>query len=240
MRVGVDVLDVRVDVCLPDDVDATLRDEIVRAWHHCLADSTEPAAREVHWRGADIKTGMHLLSQDITLAAIDARGGDALMLHAAAIADAASGAALAVVGRSGAGKTTWVQAHGKGRRYLSDETVLITSDLRIMGLPKPLSLGHRGIKAQRAPADFGLLEAQGTERLAALWLLERSGTSRARLEPVDLLDALPLLAEQASYLSAMQRPLHRMAEIVTSCGGVKRAEYRDAEDLADDVAGVFT
>jgi hypothetical protein len=236
MRVPVDVLDVRIDIRLPHDADPALRDEIERAWHHCLADSTEPAPREVHWRASDAMTGMHLLSQDVTRAAIDARVGEAFMLHAAAIADADSGATVAVVGASGAGKTTWVQTHGHNRRYLSDETVLITPDLGIVGVPKPLSLGHRGLKRQHAPQEFGLVETDGTEHLVGLWLLDRDGTTPARLTEVDVLDALPSLAQQASYLAALERPLHQMASIVTACGGLRRAQYREAADLADFVA----
>jgi hypothetical protein len=236
MRVPVEVLDVRIDICLPGDSDPGLRDQIERAWSHCLAPATAPSAREVHWDAPDAVTGMHLLSQQVTLAAIDARAGEAFMLHGAAIADARSGATLAVVGASGAGKTTWVETHGRNRRYLSDETVLINQDLGIVGVPKPLSIGHGGLKQQRAPEEFGLIESVGAERLCALWLLDRDGTTPAALAEVDILDALPLLAQQASYLTAMERPLQQMASIVTACGGLKRAHYREAADLADLVA----
>lgn len=230
------VLDVRVDICLPGDADPALGDRIAHAWHHCVADSGELAPREVRWLGSDEMTGMHLLSQDVTRAAIDARAGDALMLHAAAIASPDTGAALVAVGASGAGKTTWVQAHGRQRRYLSDETVLITSDLRVFGVSKPLSVGHRGLKAQHAPEEFGLLPAEGGEHLAGIWLLDRDGTTPAQLANVDLLDAIPLLAQQASYLATLERPLHQLASVVTACGGLRRARYREAGDLADLVA----
>lgn len=236
MRLPVEVLDVRIDICVPDSADPALRDQIEHAWHHCLTDATEPSPWEVHWQASDALTGMHLLSQQVTRAAIDVRAGEALMLHGAAIADASSGATLAVVGASGAGKTTVVEAHGRDRRYLSDETILIAPDLAVVGIPKPLSIGRFGLKQQRAPGSFGLVEAEGTERLVGLWLLDRDGTKPAEVKPVDLLDALPLLAQQASYLGAMDKPLQRMAAIVTACGGLKRAHYRDAADLADLVA----
>lgn len=231
-----EVLDVRIDICLPRNASPEVRDEVTTAWHQCLVDSAEPAPRQVYWRGSDRMTGMHLLSQDVTRAAIDARAGEAFMLHAAAIADADSGATLAVVGASGAGKTTWVQTHGHNRRYLSDETVLITQDLRILGVPKPLSLGYRGLKRQRAPREFGLVVSDGTEHLVGMWLIDRDGTTPAQLKEVDLLDALPLLAQQASYLTAMDRPLQQMAAILTACGGLSRAHYREAADLTDFVA----
>ncbi len=231
------VLDVRVDICLPPDADPVLRDHIESAWQHCLVDATEPATRQVHWQGPDAVTGMHLLSQQITSTAIDARAGEAIMLHAAAIANPESGATLAVVGASGAGKTTWVQIHGSNRRYLSDETVLITPDLTMVGVPKPLSLGESGtLKQQLAPEQFGLAQTDGTERLAGLWLLDRDGTAPAQLTAVELLDALPLLAHQASYLAAMDQPLQQLAAVVTACGGLSRAQYREAADLADLVA----
>ena len=231
-----EVLDVRIDICLTADTDSELRDQIERAWRHCLASTAEPATREVHWQAPDAPTGMHLLSQQVTRAAIDARAGQAFMLHGAAIADADSGATLAVVGASGAGKTTWVETHGRNRRYLSDETILIRHDLGIVGIPKPLSIGYEGLKQQRAPEEFGLVESEGNETLRGLWLLDRDGTTPAALTEVDLLDALPLLAQQASYLTAMEKPLQQMASIVTACGGLKRAHYREAGDLADLVA----
>jgi hypothetical protein len=236
MTVPVEVLDVRIDICVPRDADPSLRDAIEHAWRHCLADSTEPSRHKVHWQGSDAFTGMHLLSQHVTRAAIDARAGEALMLHGAAIANVDSGAALAVVGASGAGKTTWVETHGSGRRYLSDETILISHDLNVVGIPKPLSIGHGGLKRQRSPADYDLVEADGTERLVGIWLLDRDGTVPASVTAIDLLDALPLLAEHASYLAAMEKPLHQLAAIVTACGGLQRAQYRDAADLADLVA----
>jgi len=239
MRVPVKVLDVRIDICLPGGTDSALRDLIARAWSHCLTDSTEQSPREVHWQAADPMTGMHLLSQEVTRAAIDARAGEAFMLHAAAIADPNSGVTLAVVGASGAGKTTWVETHGPNRRYLSDETVLITHDLEIVGIPKPLSIGHRGIKRQCPPEEFGLVKSDGIEKLAGLWLLDRDGTAPAALTEVDVLDALPLLAQEASYLAAMDKPLQQMASIVTACGGLKRAHYRDATDLTGLVAEVL-
>ncbi len=176
--------------------------------------------------------GMHLLSQDVTRTAIAARAGQAVMLHAAAIANPQSGAAVAVVGASGAGKTTWVQAHGANRRYISDETVLITNDLRIFGIPKPLSLGHGGVKEQVAPGEFGLSETHGTEYLTELWILDRDPTATTRLEDVEILDALPLLAQQASYLNALPQPLHQLAAVVSGGRRLRRACYREASDLS--------
>ncbi|MDR7086172.1 hypothetical protein J2X11_001011 [Aeromicrobium panaciterrae] len=236
MQVSLEVLDVRIDVELPTSVDPRVKDQVEWAWQHCLARSGGLAARRVAWRGHDSATGMHLLSQDVTRAAIDARAGQAVMLHAAAIANPDSGAALAVVGASGAGKTTWVQANGGNRRYISDEAVLITSDLQIFGIPKPLSLGHYGIKEQVAPVEFGLSEANGTEYLAGLWILDRDDAATTLLEDVEILDALPLLAQQASYLNALAQPLHQLAAVVSGSGGLRRARYREASDLSELVA----
>ncbi len=233
MEVALEVLDVRIDVELPSTIDPRLKDRVESAWQHCLASTGGRATRRVPWRGHNSEMGMHLLSQDVTRTAIDARAGQAMMLHAAAVADPTSGAAIAVVGGSGAGKTTWVQAHGRGRRYISDETVLITSDLQIFGIPKPLSLGHGGVKEQVAPGEFGLRQAKGNEYLAGLWILDRDGTATTRLEDIELLDALPLLAEQASYLSALPQPLHQLAAVGR---GLRRACYREASDLSELVA----
>ncbi len=234
VEVPLEVLGVRVDIRLPDGIDAAVADEVERAWAHARATSGRPATHTVTWRGPDTPTGMHLLSQEVTRAALDARAGDGLMLHAAALASDSSGAVLVAVGASGDGKTTWVQAHGPGRRYLSDEAVLIADDGRVAGVAKPLSLGARGtLKHQVPPHEVGMLRARGDERLAGLWILDRDGTSPARLEPVDLLDALPLLAAQASYFAELDQPLHRTAALLESCGGLHRASYAEAADLAD-------
>lgn len=236
MEVPLEVLDVRIDVDLPGSVDPRVKGRIEWAWQHCVASPRRPAERRVPWRGDSLAMGMHLLSQDVTRTAIDARAGQAVMLHAAGIANPKSGAAVAVVGASGAGKTTWVQAHGGDRRYISDETVLISSDLQICGIPKPLSLGHRGIKEQVAPREFGLSPAIGNEYLAGLWILDRDDAETARLEDVEILDALPLLAEQCSYLNALTQPLHQLASVVSGCNGVRRARYSEASDLSNLVA----
>ncbi len=77
------------------------------------------------------------------------------------------------------------------------------------------------------------MQAKGNEYLAGLWILDRDGTATTRLEDIELLDALPLLAEQASYLSALPQPLHQLAAVGR---GLRRACYREASDLSELVA----
>ncbi|MFL6090397.1 MAG: hypothetical protein ACJ71Z_09680 [Aeromicrobium sp.] len=231
VRLG--VLGVTVDVALENARRATLA-RVRAAWHQCLIEPTDVPANVVVDLGPidDADALLHRLSQEVTLRAIDARAGQLLMLHGAALADATTGATLAVVGPSGMGKSTWLQAHGSGRRYLSDETVAITADLGVVAHAKPISVGNGSLKSQLPPRDLGLRPAKGTERLAGLWLLIRDSSVPARLEPVDMLDALPLLAEHASHLSAMAAPLQALAAVVDGCGGLFRAHYAEAADLA--------
>jgi hypothetical protein len=58
------------------------------------------------------------------------------------------------------------------------------------------------------------------------------------VEEVALLDALVMLAPETSSLAALHQPLHRLAELVDSVGGLRVVRYHDASDLepvVDDV-----
>ncbi len=57
------------------------------------------------------------------------------MLHAGAVADPRTHRAVAVVAGAGAGKTTFVRTMGRGRVYLSDETVALREDHSIVPYP---------------------------------------------------------------------------------------------------------
>ena len=46
-----------------------------------------------------------------------------------------------------------------------------------------------------------------------------------------MLSALVLLAAQSSFLRSHVRPLHVLASVIDTVGGVKRVRYREAEDL---------
>jgi hypothetical protein len=228
------VLGVTVDVLFDGPRHAADARIVRDVWHQCVLDrSTDPANAEVHIGDVnDVDALLHWLSQEVTLRAIDARAGELLMLHAAAVADPGTGAALAAIGPSGMGKSTWLRTHGPGRRYLSDETVAVHSDLGLVSHAKPVSVSGGVFKRQVPPGELGLLHAEGTEQLVGLWLLERDGSVPARLEPVELLDAVTLLAQHASHLPVTPRPLHVLADVIERCGGLFRARYAEAADLA--------
>jgi hypothetical protein len=59
------------------------------------------------------------------------------------------------------------------------------------------------------------------------------------VEQVDLLDALVLLAPESSSLASFDRPLHRLADLVESVGGLRRVRYHDAADVEPVVADVL-
>jgi hypothetical protein len=185
---------------------------------------------------------LQVLTQRITLAAIDARAGDALMLHAACLADPATGRAAAFVAPGGTGKTTLVRTLGPGRWYVTDETTVVLDDRTVVPYPKPLSLRRTPeslYKDETPPTELGLTGATGQVRLAALCLLDRDDTHAGppRVTPLGTLDALVALVPQTSHLPEMGRPLQRLAALCESLGGVHRVTYRESAELADVVDG---
>ena len=118
------------------------------------------------------------LSSRATLAGIEARSGDLLMLHAAGLADPQSGRVVACVAPSGTGKTTLSRAAAGKLLYVTDETVAVTRSGEVVRYPKPLSVKQRGDgwapKSQHRPQSFGL-EVAGASglTLGAVVLLTR-------------------------------------------------------------------
>jgi hypothetical protein len=177
---------------------------------------------------------MHLLTQAITVAGIDGQAGKLLMLHAAGIANAANGRALAAIAATGTGKTTFIRTVGPGRTYLTDETVAIRDDLTIVPYPKPLSVLLDGgtVKHQVGPATISASRPSNTYSIAALWILERSVLPvPPHLQPVQMLEAITSMAPQISYLSSLPNPLRRVADTIHAAGGLYRAIYHEAADL---------
>jgi hypothetical protein len=197
-----------------------------------VADATQRGAIAA----TELPALMHLLTQAITVAGIDRQAGRFLMLHAAAVADPQSGRAVAVVAPAGVGKTTFARSMGRGRVYLSDETVALREDHTIVPYPKPLSLHTTGInhKEQVGPQHAELVQPTGSCALAALWALERRDEpTPARLEPLTTLEAITTIAPQLSYLSSLPRPLHRLASAIEAANGMSRVVYHEADDLQD-------
>jgi energy-coupling factor transporter ATP-binding protein EcfA2 len=183
------------------------------------------------------------LSSAVTQAAIETRRGELWMLHAAGVASS-DGGVIALVGRSGAGKTTATRVLARTWGYVSDETIGVEDDGRVHLYRKPLSVitdGHN-FKAQHSPGELGLHTPSARPlRLRRLVLLDRDPShTHARLVPVTLAEALVALAPQSSALAAMTRPLRTMAAFVERTGGVLRAEYAEASDLIELLSEAMT
>ncbi len=224
------------------------------AWSRCLADPSPDAVRrlvvvgdhpaaEPHGHppiptpdltGADPAALLDRLSPLVTLAAIEAQAGVLLMLHAAAVADPVTGRALALVGPSGAGKTTATSVLARRWGYVTDETVGVREDATIAVYPKPLSVkvGDAPFKEQRSLDALGLAATPSGAHLHRVLLLDRDGSPEPWVEEVGTVEAVALLAPETSYLSRLERPLHRLARALGP-RGLLRLHYREAEQLPD-------
>lgn len=173
------------------------------------------------------------LTSTVTLTGIGELSGEALMLHASAVA-LDDGRVLGFVGPSGRGKTTAAQSLGAQFGYVTDETLAVQHDGTVLAYPKPLSIGDRpSHKSQTAASALGLGRAPADDlRLAAIVLLDRRpGVEQPRVEWVPLTEALADLVPQTSYFAQIDRPLRTLVELVRSTGGVRRVVYSEASTL---------
>jgi energy-coupling factor transporter ATP-binding protein EcfA2 len=180
------------------------------------------------------------ITSEVTLGAISGLRGEALMLHASAVA-LDDGRVIGFVGPSGRGKTTAAQALGRSYGYVTDETLAVRVDGSVIAYPKPLSIGSwPGVKATEPASTLGLRGAPADGlHLAALVLLDRRpDVDQPFVESVPLIEALSALVPQTSHLSALERPLRTLVEAVISTGGLRRVVYSEASSLPpliDDV-----
>ncbi|WP_298745189.1 hypothetical protein [uncultured Microbacterium sp.] len=237
---------IRLDIEGLTDAEASA---VHAAWRDATLRSPErfESPRTVRVRAEGVTDGfarvLEILSQRVTVEAISARGGDLWMLHAAGLA-APDGRVIVLVGPSGRGKTTAARALGAHLGYVSDETVGIGSEGQVYAYRKPLSIVENAgdihaPKVQRAPSDMGLGEVPAAPlRFAAIVLLDRrpDAPPEPLIEAVDFGDALADLARQSSALVQLDRPLHVMAGLVESVGGVLRVTYREAASLPDVIS----
>ena len=173
----------------------------------------------------------------VTRMAVVERRTDLVMFHACALADPATGNAAVLYGPSGTGKTTLARTLCTDFVYLSDETAGVAPDLRLVPYLKPLSIIMNpgdALKEQVSPGRLGLIRPdRRSYSLRALVQLRRDATHQgdATLESLATVDALPELVAQTSYTRDLERPLHHLADLAHSVGGVHRATYAEAEQL---------
>ncbi|SDX01851.1 hypothetical protein SAMN04487912_106238 [Arthrobacter sp. cf158] len=256
------VLGSPVSVVLLAGVTAELRAELRRAWSRCLDHSggsvptpgTHSVAGPEHSEerpfratvssvvGTAVVTGRTFrdfaseLTSAITLAGIAAGRGSLVMLHAAALADVTNGRAVALVGRSGMGKTTATRRLGAALGYVTDETVAVDGLGVMVPYAKPLSViiqDPASPKHQISPDDLGLLVAPAAPALASVVLLDRDPDAAVpTVTPLGHAEAIIELAPHTSSLGEVHQPMRRLCEILDATGGAVRVTYREAGDLA--------
>lgn len=226
-----------ISVDIPDDDRARVRAQ----WSRCMtrpdttADSsvTYGAMQDAHERD-------YGLASALTLAGIQHAAGRRLMLHAAGVADPATGRVAALVAPSGTGKTTAARRLcTAGFGYVTDETVSIGADNSVLPYPKPLSMVISGElplhKSQHGPDELGLGTCPADPRAALIVVLDRTteGPAEPQLERMQLLDGVLELIPQTSALPSMVRPLATLVRSVRAAGGVWRLRYREIDDATE-------
>lgn len=233
--IDVEALGRRVRIDVDDDVAEEQRETLRSAWSGALcaderaADSAVPFAAD-----GDFDLAMERLTIDVTLTALDALRGTALMFHAAGVADA-DGRVAAFVGPSGRGKTTLSRALGQSYGYVSDETIAVDAAGHVHPYRKPLSIVQpTGPKHQVSPRAAGLRELPNVPlRLTALVLIERDeDLGSPEISTIPLTEALPQLVAQMSYLRECPEPLQAIARLSDALGGVQLLRYPDASGVA--------
>jgi hypothetical protein len=114
--------------------------------------------------------------------------------------------------------------------------VALTPSLDVLPYPKPMSLwvdDARSRKQQFSPAELGVQRPPAVLRPAAVFLVDRQdeGYMPPVLTEMPIEEALAFLAGHTSLLASLDRPLHVLADLVHTVGGVHRVAYREADDL---------
>ncbi|MET4147137.1 hypothetical protein [Arthrobacter sp. UYCo732] len=184
------------------------------------------------------------LTSRLTVAAILANAGELTMLHACGVADQVTGAVVALVAKSGTGKTTAASVLAGTYGYVTDETVAIRPDGSVVPYPKPLSLKQEYVvpKRQVGPDELGLQSAPAKPFIQSIVLLDRvEGAQRVlpTLSKVPLADALLALIPDSSSQGEIDLPLQSLCRLIDSVGGVWRVTYSEAADLPAALAPLF-
>lgn len=209
--------------------DPALRDR----WARCISAGEGVSARRV-----EETTSPYGWTSEATVLSIEARAGEWLMFHAAGLCRR-DGSVAALVGPSGTGKSTAARVLCQTDfGYVTDETVALRRDGRVVPFPKPIAVvaSDGGVKLELGPDELGLLPCLEHLNLEALVRLERDeGYSAPQIEMLGLLDGMIAIVSEMSALPKLTAPLAWLAETVEKCGGVHKIGYRDADHLADPI-----
>lgn len=197
-----------------------------------------------HLEAASFEELAESLTSRLTVAAILANAGDLTMLHACGVADPDTGAVVALVARSGTGKTTASAVLAQDYGYVTDETVAIDWDGSVVPYPKPLSVkqGPGEPKRQLGPDELGLRRAPAKPFIQSIVLLNRvhgQGPARPVLERVPLADAVLALIPDSSSQGELEAPLQSLCHLIESVGGVWQVTYAEAADLPAALEPLF-
>lgn len=211
-----------------------------RPYTSCLTRTT-PSATETHLHltATTFEELAELITSHLTFGAIEAQAGHLVMLHASGVADLGTGRVVALVAKSGTGKTTSCRLLGREFGYITDETVAIRGDGTVLPYPKPLSVKNgKPNKDQIGPNELGLLDAPDRPHIHGLALLDRQDGWRGgpQVEELGLVDAILALVPETSSQGRIEKPLQSLCELVDSVGGVRRITYSEARDLPAIVA----
>ncbi|WP_406636635.1 ATP-binding protein [Pseudarthrobacter quantipunctorum] len=184
------------------------------------------------------------LTSRLTVAAILANAGVLTMLHACGVADPATGAVVALVAKSGTGKTTAASMLARRYGYVTDETVAISPDGSVVPYPKPLSVkqGQGKAKRQLGPDELKLLPAPAKPFIQSIVLLNRVESAHPiapELERVPLADALLALIPDSSSQAEFAEPLQSLCRLIDTVGGVWQVTYSEAADLPAALEPLF-
>jgi hypothetical protein len=185
------------------------------------------------------------LTSALTLYGIESRRGELLMLHASGIADPGSGRTVALVGPSGAGKTTATRVLAEGYSYVTDETVAIDRDGKLTPYAKPLSFiagTSTEPKRQIGPDELGLRHSPDEAVIAAVILLDRASLTgdAPRIESLSHAEALMQLVPHTSSLAGTMQPLQWLCSVLDKCGGAFRVTYDEASELKPLLPGLLS
>lgn len=224
-----------------DGLGSAERDRLHVLWEACRAPSARATDEGVEPFSVT-DPDPYAVSRGITLASIRRRRGSAVMLHAAGLSHGSR--AIALVGPSGTGKSTAARALGQHFGYLTDETFTVEADDRVSPYPKPVSMitdpSQPWAKVEASPAELGLREASEPAYVHAVVVLERDPAhATPELVPLSVVDAVLAVIKESSSQPLLERPLDRLARLVSSAGGPYLLRYSEIGQCAGLLRELF-